>query len=168
MQTSTMSRYAQELVVLRRLLPAYQSGIVGLQELAMRFSNPGWKDLFVHLWSQQANGLTELEEKIWEMGGDGRTPRHEEDVEIVDSDDTLSDPLLLDKALLLRCINQQTRLLRLCADAKRSPLPFDVRMILQRHQLQMREMVDRLSSMYLTYPHRKRLNLEALVTSQAA
>jgi hypothetical protein len=168
MQNSTLIRPTHELAALKKLIPVYQSGIARLQDLAMQFSVPGWKDFFVHLWSQQANSLTELEEKIWEMGGDTASSRVEQSMDSVDLEETGANPILLDKTLLMRCLNQQTYLLHLHADVRRTPMPFDVRMILLRHRLQVREMVDRLSSMYLAYPHRKGTNFEAIFTTEAA
>src|SRR5258708_37307751 len=127
MEISTLMRPPQVVGVLKRVLPACRKGIVELQELAMRFSRPGWKDLFVRLWSQQANNLTELEEKIWELGGDTDAISPEGAVAAADPEDEPADPLLLDKTLLMRCINQQTHLLHLYAEARRNPMPFDVR-----------------------------------------
>src|SRR5882724_3030195 len=110
MENSTLSRrtHAEEVAILQKLTPIYRHGIAELRELAMRFSHQGWKDFFVHLWAQQSNGLVELENKISELGGDNSAPPQEEMMNLLDIDEVPVDPLLLDKMLLSRCVNQET------------------------------------------------------------
>ena len=60
----------------------------------------------------------------------------------VDPEDEPADPMSLNRILLLRCINHLTHLIHVYGEVRRTPLPFDVRMILQRHHLRNRETLE--------------------------
>jgi len=138
--------------VLKRIIPHCREAVPKFYDLATRFSSAGWRDLFFRFWEEHARCLMELETKVRECGG-----RLDSDIAAdiptpLDPDDEPVDPLSLDKALLLRCVNQQSHLTHLYTEARKNTLPFDMRMLLQRHHLQARETLTQLSNVYLNYP----------------
>ncbi len=155
MEQAILDRHHHELTILHQLLPACWKAVIVLQDLALRFSHPGWKDLFIRSWQQQSHGLTELEEKIWDLGGETGHTTYEHNAISMDPEEEPGDPLSLNRILLLRSINHLTHLMHVYGEVRRTSLPFDVRMVLQRHQLRIREVLEHLSSLYVTYPLRQ-------------
>jgi hypothetical protein len=146
----------EEIRHLEALLPIWKEGTQNLQELAAHFSQVGLKDLFLYLGQQQARCSDELEKKIKELGGEAHDSKPIEAARTgPDAEDERQDPMMLDKAMLLRFINGQTYLLHLYREVRRHSFPFDIRMVLQRHQLHLQEVFDRVSMIYLAHPTRQ-------------
>src|SRR5437773_2214127 len=113
MEPNLVMSHAHEIAALHQLLSPSWRGIVVLQDLSLRFTHPGWKDLFVRSWQQQSDSLTELESKIWELGGETETKAYFPAEDITDPEDEPQDPFSLNRILLLRSINHLTHLMHL-------------------------------------------------------
>ncbi|SRR5258706_8309681 len=163
METNVEMRHTHEVVALHHLLSPCWKGVVVLQDLSIRFSHPGWKDVFVRSWHQLSDSLTDLESKIWELGGETDPKTYASHEQAADPEDEPQDPLSLNRILLLRSINHLTHLMHLYGEVRRIPLSFDVRMVLQRHQLGIRESLEQLSSLYVNYPAHRTVRNPTLV-----
>jgi len=160
METHTIIRRSDELAALNKLAPLVMASADGLRNLAVRFSAPGWKELFIRYWQQDERCLAELTKKIREIGGSFDTEFKDQPTQTGEISEEIDDPLLLDKHLLLRCLNDKTQTLEAYAHVRKNPLSFDTRMLLQRHHLQAREALERLTAIYLSYPTRPTRPLE--------
>jgi hypothetical protein len=143
-------RRADGLNILKRILPPASEAVVELHELAMKFSTGDWKDLFIRFWQQQACSVAELEAKVRQQGGVlGNEYSHSgiqsKALEIHE------DTVRYDKNLLTRCLNCHEQLVHLYRDILRSPLPFDLKMLLHRHQLQTQDTFERLTTILANY-----------------
>ncbi len=152
MEVSLAKRHPHKIVVLQQLLPACWKGVIVLQDLALRFTHSGLTNQFIRAWQLQSDELTELEEKVWELGGETDPESYMKEGKSTNVEDEPIDPLSLNRMLLLHSINHLTHLIHVYTEVKRTTLPFDVRMILQRHQLRTREILGHLTSLYATYP----------------
>ena len=168
MESSPANRHAHEVVVLNQVLPACWKGVIVLQDLSLRFSQPGWKDFFVQSWQQQSNNLLELEKIIWELGGKTHPESYEKEGPPADPEEEPKDPLSLNRILLLRSTNHLSHLMHVYSEVRKISLPFDVRMVLQRHQLQIRETREHMMFIYLGSPLRRHRTLTDAAVGFAA
>jgi len=141
------------IALMKRLLAPAQAGVEKLHDLAMQFSYSGWKELFIRYWQQQSRCEAELDAKIRELGGNPHENVSRVQSQRIDPIAELSDLIALDRALLLNALNQETHLLLMYSEARRLPMSFDLRMLLQRHHLQIHELTERLAAIYKTYSH---------------
>jgi len=148
---SAILRRVDEVAALKKILPFSRMGIHEFHDLAMRSSSTGWKEHFIHIWQQQSRCAAELEAKIAELGGSVDREEVARIQDTPDPEDEPADPISLDKILLLRCINRLTQIHHMYAETRRLPLSFDVRMVLQRQQLQARETLDKITHLYIGY-----------------
>ena len=152
METSVIFRRIDSVMALDQILPACREAASQLRGLTLNASFPGWTDLFVRFWQQEVRCVAELEIKRRELGGHEPSVRPSESLSPVSiALDDPKNPFLLDKNLLLRCLNAQSHLVHLYSEFLRTPLTFDMRMILQRHHLQSKDTLDQLTRMYESY-----------------
>src|SRR5262245_2599623 len=133
MENPLFMRRADEIAVLKKLIPISREVIDRTQELALNFSVESWKDFFARLWQDQVKRLSEIEWKIRELGGDPEkaasngAPHRDPAKEPTDAH-------MRDKLMVLRAVNQLTLVLHVYAEVRKNPLSFDVKMLLRRHQ----------------------------------
>ncbi len=120
--------------------------------------------LLVQSWQQQSDNLLELERIIWELGGQTHPRSYDQEGPPADPEEEPQDPLSLNRILLLRSTNHLSHLIHLYSEVRKTSLPFDVRMVLRCHQLQIRETREHMMFIYLGSPlHRNRTLTDAAV-----
>ncbi len=144
----TIIRRTDEIVALKKLLPLCRNGSRALYDLVRGFSSEEWKELLVHYWQQQERRVVEIEERIRELGGTC------EPEDVLEPEPRFQGLASMDKELILYAIHQQTAIAHAYSETQKFQLSFNVRMMLQRHQLQIQDMLERLSPLCQVHvPH---------------
>lgn len=116
----------------------------GLHSVAEHSHDTASRALFLHLWRQQAQFVSELDDKIRGYGGDPVPgPLAPEDV---------SGERLTERVLFTQCSNGEAGMHHACEEALKNKLPIDVRMLLQRQLLRSQEILGRLATQRVSQP----------------
>jgi|GEM_PF-2030195 len=128
-----------QLGVLNRLLPASQAAVSALHDLAQHSSDPDWKETLISYWQQQMRSMIEIENKIREFGGSVPSG---ESVTSSSSSSPWSNPFIeKDKILLLNAVNCCMQVASLYEEIRRTPLAYNVRMMLSLHHAQIQDIL---------------------------
>ncbi len=133
---------SDDLTTLRRCAEFYRQTIPAFQDIAMHYSAHEKRTMLMRLWQTQIKCMSEVEWQIRQQGGE--LSAFTAPVLTAQSLKNYAEPLLRDRKLLLDCLNEQTQLLYQFSEIRKSPHPFDTRMLIQRHQIIAHETMEHL------------------------